>query len=250
MLTGIVIAKNEEGSIQRCLKTLTFCDEILLIDNGSTDQTIERAREISARIISDNTRNNFSLLRNRAACEAQGDWLLYLDADEEISLDLRANIKHELENPKADGYYLRRRDHFMGKILEHGELAKVYERGIIRLMKKGSGAFRGSIHEEWETGGQISSLDGFIEHYPHQSLKQFLEHVNEYSQIRAEELLSNGKRTHVFEIIALPVGKFLYTYLVKGGAKDGIAGFIYSFMMSFHSYLVRSTLFIKQSADE
>lgn len=250
MLTGIVIAKNEEDSILRCLKTLSFCDEILLIDNNSSDRTRDPAHDMGIRVITDKTQGDFSYLRNLAADEAKKGWLLYVDADEEVSQDLRANIKHELEDPQADAYYLRRRDHFMGQVLEHGEVSKVYERGIVRLMKKDSGSWKGPIHEEWETQGRISSLDGFIEHYPHQTLKEFLEHVNKYSQIRAQELFTSRKRTNALEIIAFPVGKFLYTYFMKGGVKDGVAGFIYSFMMSFHSFLVRSTLCIKQASHE
>ncbi|QQS43704.1 glycosyltransferase family 2 protein [Candidatus Roizmanbacteria bacterium] len=250
MLTGIVIAKNEAEIVQQALKSLSFCDELLLIDNNSTDETGEIAHEAGARVIYDKTSGNFSNLRNLGAEQAKGNWLLYLDADEEISPDLRANIRHEMEQPSADAYYLRRRDRFMGRVLEHGEVAKVYKRGIIRLMKKGSGLWKGSIHEEWTTVGRISSLDGFIEHYPHQTIHEFLQHINTYSQIRADELFLLNKRTNMYEIVAFPIGKFLYTYVIKGGLKDGTAGFVYSFLMSFHSFLVRSTLFIKQMKHE
>ncbi len=247
MLTGIVIAKNEAETIVRALISLSFCDELLLIDNDSSDETAELARKSGARVVNDKKEGDFSFLRNHAAELSKGDWLLYLDADEEISADLRATIRHELENPKADAYYLRRRDHFMGQVLEHGEVATVYELGIIRLMKRGTGVWTGTIHEEWTTRSQISGLDGFIEHYPHPSIREFLRHVNNYSQIRALELFSTNKRTNMFEIVAYPVGKFIYTYFIKGGIKDGPAGFIYSIMMSFHSFLVRSTLFLRQS---
>lgn len=248
VLTGIVIAKNESERIQQALKTLSFCDEILLIDNDSSDATADLAKEMGARVVSNLTRNDFAYLRNFASAEAQGEWLLYLDADEELSPNLRANIRHEITDPKADAYYLRRRDHFMGQVLEHGEVSKVYERGIIRLMKKNTGQWHGSIHEEWKTQNKISSVDGFIEHYPHQSIIEFLRHIKRYSQIRATELQKAGIRTNAGVIIMYPLGKFLYTYIIKGGFKDGAAGFIYSFMMSFHSFLVRSTLFIIQKA--
>jgi len=250
MLTGIVIAQNEEESIQSSLKTLLFCDEVLVIDNNSSDRTKNLVYDMGVRVITDKTQGDFSYLRNFAAKEAKGEWLLYIDADEKVSHDLRANIKHELEQPRADAYYLRRRDHFMGKVLEHGEVAKVYERGIIRLMKKGRGVWRGSIHEEWKTDTSISSIDGFIEHYPHPTVQQFIEHVNRYSQIRAQELYNAGQHTNILQIIGYPVAKFVYTYFLKGGIKDGAAGFIYSFLMSFHSFLVRSTLCIKRASDE
>lgn len=250
MLTGIVIAKNEEPAIRRSLKSLAFCDEIILIDNNSTDNTAFYAKELGVTIMTEKSSNDFSHLRTIAANKAQGEWLLYLDADEEVSPDLRIHIRHELENPQADAYYLRRRDHFMGHILEHGEVAEVYERGIIRLMKKNSGCWKGAIHEEWKTTGIISSLDGFIEHYPHQSILEFIEHINRYSQIRAHELYRLGKHTHVFHIIGYPIFKFLYTYVLKAGFRDGAAGFIYSFLMSYHSFLVRSTLFVMHASNE
>lgn len=247
MLTGIIIAKNEEQTIDRAIASLKFCDEILVVDNNSTDSTSVVSHNACARVISSSITNDFAQLRNTAVSSATDEWMLFLDADEVISDDLRINIKHELEDAKYSSYYLRRRDHFWGKILEHGEVSSVYERGIIRLMKKGSGTWQGSIHETWQCNSEVGEIDGFIEHHPHPDISSFLESINDYSTIRAQGLIASGKKVGPLQLVSYPVGKFFYTYFLKGGYRDGVQGFIYSFMMSFHSFLVRAKVLTDKS---
>ncbi|MBP9691020.1 glycosyltransferase family 2 protein [Candidatus Woesebacteria bacterium] len=240
MLTAIIIARNEELNIASAVRSVSFSDEVLVIDNASSDKTSQVAQEHGARVVTSSIEGDFGTLRNFAVEQASNEWILFIDADEAVSDDLRVHIKHELEHPQFSGYYLRRRDHFWGRILEHGEVSTVYERGIIRLMKKATGAWKGNIHEEWTTDQVVGGIDGFIEHYPHPDIGSFLESINTYSTIRARELGKLGERVGIFQLIAYPIGKFVYTYIIKSGYRDGAAGFVYSFMMSFHSFLVRA----------
>lgn len=240
MITGIIIARDEEKIIIRALQSLKFCTEMIVVDNNSSDNTAKVAEKAGAQVFDNKVHNNFARLRNDAMKHASHEWILFLDADEIISDDLRIHIKHELQNPQFSSYYLRRRDHFWGRILEHGEVATVYERGIIRLMKKGSGAWEGQIHEEWNSKDEIGEIDGFIEHVPHPDITSFLDSVNHYSSIRAHELMKSHVRVRPFQLVVYPVGKFFYTYIIKGGWRDGAHGFVYSLMMSFHSFLVRA----------
>ncbi len=247
MLSGIVIVKNEEKQIIACIKSLSFCDEIIVVDNSSTDNTKTLVLAQGVKYLSSDIIGDFAALRNIGAQEAKGEWLLYIDADERISDALRANIKHELYTPSCSSYFLKRRDHFMGRTLENGEVSKVFHTGLVRLMKKGTGSWEGKIHEKWKTDEPIGELDGFIEHYPHQTLHEFLEHINRYSTYRAAELSTKRMKTNIFELVFYPLGKFVYTYFVKRGYMDGAAGFVYSFIMSFHSFLVRAKLYMSSN---
>ena len=143
---------------------------------------------------------------------------------------------------KENAFYLRRIDYFWNHELKFGEIKKVR----IRLLKKNSGTWMGNVHEEFRIKNsklKIAKLNNYINHYPHPTLKEFISDVNNYSSIRAEELFNRGTKTNVFEIIFLPFGKFIYNYFFNLGFLDGAVGFTYSFMMSFHSFLVRSKLY-------
>ncbi len=246
MLTCVILAKNEEKTIEKAIKSVKFADEILVVDDDSTDKTAVTAVKAGATILTHTLSNNFAAQRNYALEKAAGEWVLFLDADEEITPELKKNIVQIVKKEKSEfaAYYLKRRDKLWGRELKHGELASAYNKGIIRLVKKSSGTWVGTVHEEFRPTGQTGQLTGFINHTPHQSFKDFLEDVNNYSTIRAQELYDIHKKTNVLQIMFYPIIKFKYTYFLKMGFLDGPEGFSYSFMMSFHSFLVRSKLYM------
>lgn len=247
MLSLIILARNEEKFINRAIKSVTCADEILVIDDDSTDNTGEIAKSLGAKVITHHLDGNFSKQRNFAMEEAKGEWMLFLDADEVLSPELNTEISSILADQNHAGYYLlKRKDFFWGKPVTHGEVLDAYSKGIVRLVFRNAGQWENAIHEVFKPHSVTSdkTLKGYIHHYPHQSVKDFLSHVNYYSTIRAEELHKNGIKTNWLEIMAFPKGKFLYTYLVKRGFKDGVRGFVYSFMMSLHSFLVRAKLYM------
>lgn len=251
MLSLVVLTRNEEETISNALKSVTCADEIVVVDDESADRTVEIAQSCGARVISHSLEGNFSQQRNFAMEQVAGDWILFLDADEELTPELNEQIKNVVSHQEQGDYYpLRRKDFFLGKPVVHGEVFDAYSKGINRLLRRGAGQWKYKIHEEFEPNPQStrgSTLKGYVHHYPHQTVKAFLKNINHYSTLRAQELLSNGKRTNWFEVIAYPNGKFLLTYFLKGGFKDGIRGFVYSFMMSMHSFLVRAKLYMTQS---
>ncbi|CAN5135219.1 glycosyltransferase family 2 protein [soil metagenome] len=250
MLSAVVLARNEEENINRCLQSLTFCDEIIVIDDNSTDKTVEIAKKHGATVYKRSLNRDFSSQRAYAVAKAKNDWILVVDADEEVSKGLQHEIQEVVGNDNQNrAYYLRRRDHFWGHPVTHGELSSAYNQGFIRLFKKGAGEWRGEVHETFMTAEPTGKLDHFIEHYPHQSITSFLQEINHYSTIRAEELNHAGHRPSLREMLFYPFGKFIYTYFIKMGYKDGAAGFVYSFLMSFHSFLVRAKLDQYQELD-
>ena len=247
-ISAMVLTKNEEKNIERCLKSLDFCDEIIIVDDYSTDKTIEIINNVGNKNLCSvhkrQLNNDFAQQRNFGLSKANNEWILFVDADEEVSKELKKEIVSLFHGSivKENAFYLRRIDYFWNHELKFGEIKKVR----IRLLKKNSGTWMGNVHEEFRIKNsklKIAKLNNYINHYPHPTLKEFISDVNNYSSIRAEELFNRGTKTNVFEIIFLPFGKFIYNYFFNLGFLDGAVGFTYSFMMSFHSFLVRSKLY-------
>jgi len=241
-LSVVILAKNEEKNIQRAIRSLSFSDEIIVINDNSTDRTVEIAEKEAAKVISHEL-TDFSSSRTYGEKMASHDWILHVDADEEISPELASSIEQTIEHPDSTTYRLKRRDYFWDKPVVNGELKKAAERGIVRLYKRGAGKWKGEVHEEYETQEESPTLDGYLNHYPHQTIAEFVSSVNSYSTKRAQELLKQGKKTNAVEVVFYPFSKVVLTYFLYRGYADGAAGFVYSFMMSFHSFLVRAKLY-------
>ena len=250
-ISAVILTKNEENNINRCLKSLDFCDEIIVIDDYSTDKTIDIINNVGNKNICSlhkrKLNNDFASQRNFGLKKASNEWVLFIDADEEATNELAKEVRSYVLDgdwKESEAFYIKRRDFFWEKELKYGEIKKVREQGIIRLVKKNSGHWMGEVHEVfYPANKKVGQLNGFLNHYPHQASTEFINDVNRYSSIRAEELFNRGTRTNVFQIIFFPLGKFLYNYFFNLGFLDGPAGFTYSFMMSFHSFLVRAKLY-------
>lgn len=246
MLTAIILADNEEKNIDCALKSVSFCDEVIvMVDASSLDSTEEIAKKREGTVIKTDISKNFAAARNLAMEKATREWILFVDADEEVSPELAVELQQSVKGDDISAYYIRRRDFFWGKELKWGEVLKTRQQGMIRLVKKDSGKWQGAVHEEFMTKKPAGHLRFFLNHFPHPEIAQFLKEINLYSSLRAEELFLKKRKTHVFEIITYPFFKFIYTYFILLGILDGAAGFVYSFMMSFHSFLVRSKLYLK-----
>ena len=197
MISAIVLAKDEGQQIDACLSSLSFCEELIVVDNGSRDNTVERARDRGARILDFSVQQGFSTMRNRAMKQARGDWVLFIDADERVSEALQQSIIRAVENDSTDSYALKRRDHWWGKTLTHGEVATAAQTGLVRLMKRNSGQWEGSVHERFVPTGAVGILEGYIEHYPHQTVLEFIVEINQYSSLRAQELHNQDRKSVV-----------------------------------------------------
>ncbi len=241
-ITGIILTKNEEKRIERTIKSLSFCDEVVVVDDMSNDNTVELATKAGATVYLHEKNKTFSGQRNFAMEKAKNDWILFVDADEEVPDGLKSELLHLKYTDKISSYTIPRRDFFWDHEMKYGETKKARTSGIVRFMKKGSGVWVGAVHEQFVSSSSPHALKGFINHYSHDSLSSFIEDINHYSTIRAQELFKEGKKVSGFELIFFPIGKFVYTYFMLCGFLDGPPGFVYSFVMAFHSFLVRSKL--------
>jgi len=244
-ITAIILTKNEEKKIGQTVASLLFCDEVLVIDDESSDETVKKSEKAGAKVFIHSKKNEFAGQRNWAMERARNEWTLFVDADEKVSEDLKLEISKLKLEGSVVAYAIPRRDFFWNTELRYGETRKARVNGIVRLVKKGSGVWTGAVHETFIPAGEVGKLNAFLNHSSHDSLSSFVQDINVYSTLRAEELAKEGKKVSPLELIAFPFGKFLYTYFILGGFLDGPAGFVYSFVMSFHSFLVRAKLVTK-----
>lgn len=251
MISAAVLTKNEERNIVECLESLKWCDEIIVIDDYSEDNTIKIAQKIGAKVFKHSLNDDFSKLRNFGLEKAKGDWILFVDADERISEDLKDEISYLISfggrRKQLNGYFIKRTDFMWGKELKYGETGNIK---LLRLAKKGKGMWEGMVHETWKVKGKIGQLKNPLMHYPHRSIDEFLKEINFYTSIKVKELYGQNVHASWFSIIAYPLGKFLLNYFIKKGLLDGIPGLIVAIMMSLHSFILRGKLWIWQRKKE
>lgn len=245
-LSVVILTKNEEKNILDCLESVKSADEIVIVDDESEDRTCEVAQRFSKKIkiFKRKLNGDFSAQRNFGLNKTRGSWVLFVDADERVSGEFFDQIKSQVEDTNAVGFKIKRKDVIFGKKINFGETGKF---SLIRIAQKGSGFWKGKVHEEWRIEGPVETLTGELLHFPHQTVGEFLSELNNYSSIRARELYDRGVKTSPLEIIAYPNLKFIMNFLIRLGFLDGIPGFIIAMTMSFHSFLVRSKLWLKSS---
>lgn len=245
MLSAVVVTHNEEKNIASCLKALKFCDEIVVIDDESTDKTAQIAKKHGASVISHSLNNDFSKQRNFGLKAAKGEWVLFVDADEVVTHKLAQEILHTISSTnQLAGYLIKRRDYLWGKPLLHGEQGNIQ---LLRLGRKNEGTWYGAVHEVWDMQGKVGVLQNPLLHYPHEDLEEFLKEINIYTTLRSEELYKKGIRVGWWDILFYTKAKFIQDYVWKMGFLDGIEGFIAALIMSMHSFLVRAKVWELQN---
>ena len=240
MLSAVVLTKNEQDNIAKCLESLEFCDETITIDDFSTDKTVEFSKKYKAKIIQHALNNNFSAQRNFALSQIKSGWILFVDADEVISPELASEIKTAITRADHVGFYLPREDILWGHRLHHGDTRT----SLLRLARRGAGEWRGRVHETWVVSGRTGTLASALDHYPHPTITDFLNHINYYSTLRARELRDQGQKPALFPVLFYPPAKFLWLWLGKLGFLDGTPGFISAMIMAFYTFLTRGKLYL------
>ena len=243
MISVVILTKNEEKNIERCLNSILWCDEIIVIDDHSIDKTVMLAKQKGAKVFTRSLNDDFASQRNFGLEKAKEEWVLFLDADEQISQPLWFELMEHTNNPQntAVGFYIRRVDTIWGKQLHFGESGN---HKILRLAKKDAGKWVGKVHEVWKVRGTTVVLQKQLDHFPHQTVSAFLAEINYYTDIRANELFQKKVPVIWWHLIVYPKAKFVINYFIKMGYRDGLPGFVSALMMSFHSFLVRGKLWL------
>lgn len=238
-LTVGILTLNEAHNLPRALKSIPFADEIILLDAGSTDDTVRLAEKAGARVLDGGPTKSWADARNRVLKEASGDWVLFLDADEEVSPELAKSIQRAISSDSlVQGYWIDRRDYFMGRLLKHGNTVDSF----VRLGRKDAGQWERPVHEIWQIEGPVGRLTGYLYHYSHPSIQRFIEKANHYTEIDAQAAYNNGVRAPFLTIIGYPTAKFIQVYLLKRGFLDGTAGLVFSLLDVTYSFLKRAKI--------
>jgi hypothetical protein len=185
---------------------------------------------------------DFAAARNRLLKKVTTDWVLFLDRDETLSDELESAIQQVCSQGKKTypAYRLARRTWFLGRELRRGETGSAT---FVRLARRGWGEWQRPVHEVWVGEGQVGSLPGYIRHES-SPLTEMITKINTYSELDAQYRSVQGSRATFFHIAVYPLGKFIQNYLLRLGFLDGIPGVIFAFLMSFHSYLTWTKLYL------
>lgn len=224
-LSLIVITKNEEASIGRCLQSAAgIADEIVVVDGASTDRTLAIARSFGAKILEPKDWPGFGPQKQRAQNAATGDWILSLDSDEWMEEGLVQEIRDVLNDPAAaSGYRMPRRNRFIGAVIRHGGW---WPDHVLRLYRRDKGRFNDNlVHESVVVDGEVRTLRNPIEHNTIVSAEDADGKVERYAEIAAHELLARGKRCSEAEARLRGAAAFLRSFVLQAGLLDGAPGY-------------------------
>lgn len=245
-ISVIVIAKNAENLIVDCLESVSFCDEIIVVDNESEDRTSEIAKKMGAKVY-DYKSNDFSKLRNYGLQKAGDDWILYVDVDERIDDKLKASITHLTIGSdriqQFNAYFLKRKNFYFGN--HEWPYIEKLERLFKRKSLKG---WKGELHETPVFDGEVGELEGFLIHYSHRSLSEMLDKTIDWSDTEARlRIKSNHPKMVWWRFFRVMITAFFNSYIRQKGWKAGTAGLIESIYQSFSMFVTYARLWEMQN---
>jgi glycosyltransferase involved in cell wall biosynthesis len=239
-LSVIILTKNEEKDIEAAIQNAWLCaDEVLIMDSGSTDRTVELAKKNRARVVFRAWDNDFAAQRNFALSHTEADWVLYLDADERMNDELLRGIKRTISASPSDAggqmqYSMQRKSVAFGKKFSYGPL---YPDRVTRMFPRESVKWVGKVHEHPECNLPLETLRGHIEHYTYQDWQEWEEKMSRYSTIWAEEAYMKGRRTSLPVALLHGVGSLFSTLVLRRGFLDGWMGICLSCMYFSYTML-------------
>jgi glycosyltransferase involved in cell wall biosynthesis len=234
-LSVVVVTHDEEARLRACLESVTWADEIVVVDAESTDKTTQIAREFTDRVFV-RPWPGFSAQKNFGLAQAVGDWLLSLDADEEVSPELRDEIRALLAGaPEHDGYRVPRRNVVWGRWIRHGGL---YPDWQVRLFRRGRGRFgERAVHESVAIEGTLGQLRGHLVHQSYRDVSDFVARADRYATLAARDATRAGDRVRSVDLVFRPLGRFLSMYVLRGGFLDGRRGLLLAGLYAYYVFI-------------
>jgi len=241
-----IITLNEEKNLSRAIKSVAWADEILVVDSGSSDRTVEIAKNLGARVIS-NSWPGYGQQKNFAQEKAENDWILNIDADEAVSAELARLIQDSTAQANGSGpygFYFPRKTFYLGRWIRHGGW---YPNYLVRLAHRKHATWtEPSVHEELKVSGPTQELPEPLLHYTFSSIQEQILTNLRYARLGSERLKEKGKSPSRIKLVWKPIGKFIETYLIKGGFLDGLPGFIISINAAHSMFLKYAYLYEAQ----
>lgn len=236
-LSLVLITRNAAPQLRACLESAQFVDEIIVVDSGSDDDTVQVAASAGARIVHQNWLG-FGPQKQFAVEQAKNDWVLCLDADERVTPELARSIQTLLQSPSGVAYRMARCNRFLGRWLRHGE---GYPDWNTRLFDRRHARWSDdAVHERVIVDGSIATLAGDLAHESAESLDAYMAKQNRYTTLQAQTMHAHGRKASIAKLIFSPVVRFIRFYFLKLGFLDGVAGLI-------HIAIGCETSFLKQA---
>ncbi len=229
-LSVVIITKNEEANLGRCLESVAFADEIIVVDSQSTDRTLEIASAHNARICQTEW-HGFGPAKRLGVGLATQEWVLSIDADEAVTPELAAEIRSiVVSRDPHNGFIVKRRTNFLGRWIHY---CGWYPDPVLRLFRRAHGNVNEAVvHEAVEVDGEVGRLNGELLHYSYPTMELYLAKSNVYTTLGAQEAFRRGRRARWYDLVFRPIVSFITHYLVRQGFRDGIEGLIISVMSS------------------
>lgn len=245
-LSVIILTHNEQEFLPGCLESVKWANEIIVVDADSQDRTRTLAEKFGARVVNSPWKG-FPKQRNRGAQEAIGDWLLYVDADERVSKELREEIRELLkkEEPEHQSYRIPHRNIILGKWLRYGGWYPEYQ---LRLIKKSKlKGWEGRLHEHPEVEGRVGTINGDLIHLTHRGMHWMLTKTIRYTRMEAKlRHMANHPKVTAKHLFSAPAREFWYRCVKTSGWRDGLIGWIEILYQSFNQFLIMAWLWEMQ----
>jgi glycosyltransferase involved in cell wall biosynthesis len=234
-ISAAIITLNEERNVARAIESLGCCDEIVVVDSGSTDRTVEVAARLGARVIEESW-HGYARQKNLAARQAANEWILSIDADEALTEALDAEILTiKKDGPGADGYSMPRRAQYCGRWILHSGW---YPDRKVRLYHRDRAEWVGEyVHENVRVRGRVAELESDLLHFTCSSLSEHLKTLDRYTTLAAQELVAKGRPFGSARLVLDPAWTFLRSYVVQRGFLDGSQGLSIAWMAALYTYL-------------
>jgi glycosyltransferase involved in cell wall biosynthesis len=237
-ISACIIAKDEADRIGPCLESVAFCDEVLVLDSGSTDGTQDLCRNAGARVVETDW-PGWVKQKNRAVEAATHDWILSLDADERVDAELRTAIealRDTLDAAAPAAYEVTRKTFYLGRWIRHGGW---YPEWRIRLFDRRHATWGGvDPHDRVEVEGSVARIrEGNLEHYTYRSIDDHIAQMNRFTHVGAVELDKRGKRASFADVVLRPPWRFLHKYVLRLGFLDGRPGFVVAVLHAYAGFL-------------
>lgn len=243
-LSVIIIVKNESANIRDCIASVAWADQIIVVDSGSTDDTVGIARKMGAEVYVHADWPGFGPQKNRALDYATHEWVLSIDADERITPQLRVEIESVLQNPQADGYEISRLSRFCGRFMHHSGWSPDY---VLRLFRRDQGRFSDVlVHESVQLQGSVAELKQPLLHYSYLDFDDVLVKLNNYSSAASLMLERREKKGSLRQAVIHGLWAFFRTYVLRAGFLDGREGFMLAVMNAENSYYRYIKLWFRQ----
>ncbi|MCK4856449.1 MAG: glycosyltransferase family 2 protein [candidate division Zixibacteria bacterium] len=230
-LSVIIITRNEEKNIARALESVKFADQIVICDSYSTDETVAIAERYDCKIIQQEF-IGFGPAKQATLEQATGDWVLSLDADEEIDATLQEQIQQAINSNEYDAHRLNRISSFLGRWIKHSGWYPDY---LLRLFRREKGSFTSdTVHESVVVNGRIGRLSGHIRHHTDPDITHYLAKLDRYTSLSAQALADRKKAFRCSSLLVKPPAIFIKMYFLRSGWRDGIEGLLLALFSSFH----------------